>query len=205
MLIGSSAESAASKPLLQDGPTVRAALSASSHISYPFTDDVENLSAGFWTADSPWDRTTDDSHSANTSWTDSPSDFYGNSVDSSLTLASPIDLSSASTSSTLKFWHHYDLEPGFDFAKVEVSTSGASGPWTALATYSGSVTSPAASAASAKVAEDAADKWGPNIYPRRTLDSRTVEPGRIRWSVFGPRSFQDGHRCQRRQRRVVSG
>jgi hypothetical protein len=70
MLIGSNAESAASKPLLQDGPTVRAAVSASSHISYPFTDDVENLSAGFWTADSPWDRTTDDSHSANTSWTE---------------------------------------------------------------------------------------------------------------------------------------
>ncbi len=103
-------------------------------------DDAEGT--GVWTGDPTWAQTQDDAHSATTSWTDSPAGFYANDTNSSLTLASPLDLSSASAP-TLTFWHHYRFEPGFDFGYVEVSTAGVDGPWTTLATYSGTVTDPA--------------------------------------------------------------
>ncbi|MEK7353492.1 MAG: fibronectin type III domain-containing protein, partial [Chloroflexota bacterium] len=114
--------------------------------AYPFSDNVEDITANIWLADSPWSRTTTDSHSGNTSWTDSPGAYYGNNINVSLTLATPLDLSSA-TNPRLKFWHHYQLEPGFDFGYVEISTNGGAN-WTALASYSGTQTSPYSSSAS---------------------------------------------------------
>ena len=115
-------------------------MSATAHISVPFTDDVE-ADLGYWLADAPWATTTDDFNSASTSWTDSPAAYYANNLNVSLTLASPIDLTSASAPH-LKFWHHYRLESGFDFAFVEVATSSSAGPWSSLAAYSGSGSSP---------------------------------------------------------------
>ena len=112
----------------------------SAAVSFPLVDDVE-ADLGYWVADPPWERTTNDSKSPNMSWTDSPSGYYGNNKDVSLTLASPIDLSTP-TSPQLKFWHHYALENGFDFGYVEAATSTATGPWTRIAAYSGSATSP---------------------------------------------------------------
>ena len=96
--------------------------------------------ADFWTADSPWGRTNIDFKSPDKSWTDSPAAYYGNVVDVSLTLSSPINLT-GTTFPQLKFLHHYRFEAGFDFGYVEVSTSdGAS--WTRIASYSGSVANP---------------------------------------------------------------
>ena len=109
-------------------------------VAYPFVDDVEGAPGG-WVVNAPWARTTNDSHSPSTSWTDSPSAYYGNDVDASLTLSSAVNLSAA-TSPQLTFWHHYSLEAGFDFGYVQVATSTNSGPWTTIATYSGTVTSP---------------------------------------------------------------
>ena len=92
-------------------PTAVASVLPNSHINFPFADDVEDAAfgAGYWLADPPWSRTTNDSHSPTHSWTDSPSAYYDNNKDISLTLASSIDLSTT-TSPHLKFWHHYQLE-----------------------------------------------------------------------------------------------
>ena len=43
-----------------------AELEASSHISVPFTDDVEDAGANYWLADSPWARTNADSKAPTT-------------------------------------------------------------------------------------------------------------------------------------------
>lgn len=107
-------------------------------VSYPFSDDLEV--AGNWLADLPSKMTTADYHSATTSWTDSEGDFYGNNINVSLTLASPINLSSA-TNPQLKFWHHFQMEAGFDYGYVEISTDGGTN-WTTLASYSGTTSSP---------------------------------------------------------------
>ncbi|NOY69713.1 MAG: hypothetical protein GXP53_09560 [Deltaproteobacteria bacterium] len=86
-----------------------------------FADDMEGASN--WTADSPWATTTSDFHSSTTAWTDSPATYYGNDVNVSLTLTTPVDLSSA-TAPQLVFWHTYQLETTFDYGYVEVSTDG---------------------------------------------------------------------------------
>ena len=111
-------------------------------VGFPFLDDVEDANSGFWAADSPWGRTTSDSKSPSTSWTDSPDDYYGSTVDVSLTMATPINLSTTSPAPQLNFYHHYRLESGFDFGYVEVSTAGIDGPWAKIATYSGNVNAP---------------------------------------------------------------
>ena len=113
----------------------------SAAVNVPFIDDVETL--GHWVTDPPWERTTNDSVSPDHSWTDSPSAYYANDLDVSLTLASASAINlTTTTSPRLKFWHHYDLETGFDFGHVEVATSTNTGPWNRIASYSGTVTSP---------------------------------------------------------------
>lgn len=102
-------------------------------VSYPFQDDMEG--AVNWTGDAPWALTTEDVHSPTHSWTDSPGDYYANNVDVSLTLSSSIDLSGAENPQ-LKFWHKYQIELGYDFGYVEISTDGGSS-WVTLANYSG--------------------------------------------------------------------
>ncbi len=163
----------AATALILGGPNLSSpsSVSAVSHITVPFTDDVEVATADFWTADSPWARTNNDFNSPVNSWTDSPAAYYGNSVDVSLTLASPIDLS-ATASPQLKFWHHYRFERGFDFGYVEVSSSdGAS--WTIIATYSGSAVDPLA--AEAQAASSKSEESG-SPEPGSPLEAASVEP-----------------------------
>ncbi|MBM2825734.1 MAG: Bacillopeptidase, partial [Dehalococcoidales bacterium] len=110
-------------------------------VSYPFSDNVEDITANNWLADSPWSRTSIDSHSGNISWTDSPGDYYANNRDISLALATAISLSSA-TKPYLKFWHRYQLEAGFDYGYVELSTDGGNNWPNRLASYSGTMSTP---------------------------------------------------------------
>ena len=90
----------------------------SSRISYLspictiFTDNVENGNQG-WTAQSPWAMTTESSHSATHSWTESPGGNYGNNRNISLT-SQTFNLSGY-TGVSLDFWHTYDTEPDWDF------------------------------------------------------------------------------------------
>ena len=98
-----------------------------------FADDVEG--GVMWTADAPWAKTTAEFHSVSTAWTDSPGTYYAPLADLSLTLADPVDLSPA-TEPQLVFWHKYQIETGFDFGTVEISTDGGS-IWIPLHTATG--------------------------------------------------------------------
>ncbi|MEE4272621.1 MAG: hypothetical protein V2I67_13155, partial [Thermoanaerobaculales bacterium] len=102
---------------------------------YPFSDDFESGLAS-WDADAPWGTTTAFYASPVSSATDSPSTFYGTSVDAALSLATSLDLTAA-TAPVLRFYHRHQLEDGHDFGYVETSTDGGAS-WSApLATYTG--------------------------------------------------------------------
>jgi hypothetical protein len=91
---------------------------------------------GAWAVSGGWGTTAADAHSPARSATDSPGAFYANNADASLALAAPLDLSGLARPA-LRFYHRHAIEPGYDRARVEVSTdNGAS--WTELAAYTGS-------------------------------------------------------------------
>ena len=104
-------------------------------VGYPFADNFES-GLGNWTAEAPWGATTAYYSSPVYSATDSPSTYYGASVDASLTLGTSVDLSSA-TRPVLRFYHRYQIEDGYDFGYVEVSTDGGSNWAAPEATYTG--------------------------------------------------------------------
>ncbi|MBI5022016.1 MAG: immune inhibitor A [Ignavibacteriales bacterium] len=85
------------------------------------SDSAEN-GAGNWTTGSGWGLSTA-AHSPSNSFADSPSDYYTDLVDNSLTLASSIDISIAQKV-ILKFWCMWDIESDWDFATVEISSDG---------------------------------------------------------------------------------
>jgi hypothetical protein len=93
-----------------------------------FSDDFENGLAN-WTPTGAWGTTTSLSHSPSISLTDTPSGDY---VDYSTTSA---QLNGVWRATTLRFWHRYDTEATYDFARVQVSADG--GPWTTVASYDG--------------------------------------------------------------------
>jgi len=68
-----------------------------------------------------WGTTTGSSHSPSHSYTDSPSGSYGNSVNYWMR-TSTIDLSSAQQA-TLHYWTKWDIEAGWDYGLVEISTN----------------------------------------------------------------------------------
>jgi carboxypeptidase T len=95
-------------------------------------DNVENGNTG-WTATTPWGISNEAAHSPAHAWTDSPGGYYANNINVSLT--SPVlDLSGYSGVS-LSFWHTYDLEAGYDYARVEYSTDDGN-TWSEAAAYS---------------------------------------------------------------------
>jgi hypothetical protein len=96
-------------------------------------DDVEGGNIG-WTAQSPWAITTEASASPTHSWTDSPGGNYGNYLNVSLT--SPVLNLTGMTGTTLEFAHIYDLESGWDYGHVELSTNGGAS-WSTVTSYSG--------------------------------------------------------------------
>jgi hypothetical protein len=100
-----------------------------------FADDLES-GLGNWSADAPWGATTAFYASPVSSVTDSPSTFYGTNVDASLTMTVAANLSSA-TRPVLRFRHRHQLEDGYDFAYVEVSTNGGSTWSSPQATFTG--------------------------------------------------------------------
>ena len=93
-----------------------------------FADDMES-GPGAWVADSPWGQTTSESHSPNTSWTDSPGVNYANGINVSLT--SPTIATSYPT--VISFWHRRELRRN-DVAYVEVEADG-DGNWVTAQEY----------------------------------------------------------------------
>jgi hypothetical protein len=99
-----------------------------------FDDDMEG-GAGNWTPDAPWALTTAQSHSASHSWTDSPAGNYANNADVALTLNQPLNLTTVADPG-LAFWHQYNLERGYDYGLVEISTNGGIS-WTTELAFTG--------------------------------------------------------------------
>ena len=84
--------------------------------------------AANWTAGSPWGLTSSTSHSDGLCFTDSPAGNYANNADTSLTMTNLISLPAGATA--LSFWTHYNLESGYNYGSVQVSSNG--GPWTTI-------------------------------------------------------------------------
>jgi carboxypeptidase T len=91
-----------------------------------FADDA-SAGLGHWTSTGGWGIQT---VSGNPLFSDSPSGNYAANADTRLTLASALDLSGGAKA-FLEFTTQWDIEGGYDFGRVEVSTNGGSS-WTAL-------------------------------------------------------------------------
>jgi carboxypeptidase T len=91
-----------------------------------------------WTASGPWNITTTQFNSSPSSFTDSPGGSYGNNANTSMTLTTAVNVSSAPIV-YLSFWHRYATEPGYDFCLVEVSSNNGS-TWQQASSYNGSLT-----------------------------------------------------------------
>ena len=96
-------------------------------------DDVEGGING-WTAEGQWAITDEAAASPTHSWTDSPEGEYGNYWDYSL--VSPLLDFFEVAGVALEFSHIYDLESGYDYAYVEISTDGGA-TWSTTASYNG--------------------------------------------------------------------
>jgi hypothetical protein len=96
-------------------------------------DNVESGNLG-WTAQIPWAISSEASHSASHTWTDSPGGTYGDLVN--VSLVSPILNLSGYEDISLGFWHIYDTELGHDYGYVEYSIDDGDN-WVQVAAYSG--------------------------------------------------------------------
>jgi len=81
-------------------------------------DDVEELMRG-WIAEGTWARSNEQSHSPSYAWSDSPGGDYANNTE--VSLISPVITVDDLLTKELSFYHHYDLEYGFDYGYVELS------------------------------------------------------------------------------------
>jgi WD40 repeat protein len=83
-----------------------------------FFDDVEEPVQG-WIAEGSWARTTEQAHSPSYAWSDSPGGDYANNANAAL--ISPLLYVDDLITKELSFYHHYELEYGFDYGYVEIS------------------------------------------------------------------------------------
>lgn len=101
-------------------------------IALPLTIDFEN-GAPYWNFDGTWGVSASSSHSPTHSISESPTGQYQNSIEIYATLNS-VNLQGF-TSASLSFWTKYDLESGYDYMWLEISTNGSN--WTEIAEYNG--------------------------------------------------------------------
>jgi uncharacterized repeat protein (TIGR01451 family) len=94
-------------------------------------DSAEN-GIGNWTTQGSWAVNASQYHSPTHSFAYAP---YGNNINYSLTLTNPINMSSAPVC-YLNFWNRYDVENGYDFGYVEISSDNGSS-WQTISTYTG--------------------------------------------------------------------
>ncbi len=97
-----------------------------------FFDDFERGITN-WATTGQWGLTGSSYHSANNSLTDTPGGDYSDQSTTSATLNGTYQASS------LSFWHHFDIEDGYDYGRVQVSANG--GGWITLASYDGTQSS----------------------------------------------------------------
>ncbi|MGQ9828818.1 MAG: VWA domain-containing protein, partial [Roseiflexus sp.] len=102
--------------------------------SMVFSDTMES-GTGKWTPDPPWGLTSV-AYRGSAAWTDSPAGNYANNVNSALAITDPVAIPVLLSAPALSFWHRYDIENGFDYGRVEVSTDNGA-TWQSLAAYTG--------------------------------------------------------------------
>lgn len=95
-------------------------------------EDAETEETG-WTAQAPWAITDELAASPTHSWTDSPGGDYDDSTNAAL-ISPPLDLGGL-IEIELEFFHRVDVEAGFDFALIEISTDDGA-TWSEAASYS---------------------------------------------------------------------
>ncbi|MCX8173684.1 MAG: M14 family zinc carboxypeptidase [Thermoplasmata archaeon] len=106
--------------------------------TYVLLNETFESGTGSWTLQSPWGLTTT-AHTGTYALTDSPSGNYQNSVNISATYNGFISIPSGAVVANFSFWHRRNLENGYDYGYVEVSTDGST--WQTLAKYTGNLTS----------------------------------------------------------------
>jgi len=97
------------------------------------TEDVETGAPG-WTAEPTWTVSSESYHSPTHAWNDSPGTTYTNNKNSSL-ISPGMNLSGLSDP-TVKFWQQYDVEDGYDYARVEISLDGGT-TWSLVKAFTG--------------------------------------------------------------------
>lgn len=105
--------------------------------SVVLNDPASNFSNWVRSTGGTWDVTTTQSYSPPSSFTDSPGGNYGNNVDNSMILASPIDASSVPVLN-LSFYHKYATEANYDFCIVEASNNNGT-TWQPVVSYNGTL------------------------------------------------------------------
>lgn len=101
-------------------------------IGLPLLIDFES-GAPYWDFEDTWGVSTSASHSPSHSISESPTGEYGNNKVIYATLNS-INLEGY-TEASLSFWTKYDLESGYDYMWLEISTNGSN--WTELDEFNG--------------------------------------------------------------------
>src|SRR5690606_1186448 len=96
---------------------------------YVFVDTTNNPTE-LWTITSnptnpKWEATTTSFYSAPTSYTDSKSGNYSNNATVTMTMTNPVDLSPYQNP-VLRFYTKYDIEAGWDYGQVKISTNNGS-------------------------------------------------------------------------------
>jgi len=90
-------------------------------IALPFYDDFET-GAPYWIMEDSWGLQEGIYHSSTNSLTESPDGEYEANLDISTTLRA-LDFTEAS-SAQISFWTRYNIEGGYDYMYLEVSTNG---------------------------------------------------------------------------------
>ncbi len=98
-------------------------------LEFVFTDTTNNI-LDLWNVTSTpanphWEATTLSYYSTPNSYTDSKNGDYSSDATVTMTLANSIDLSSFQNP-VLKFWTKYDIESGWDYGQVKISTNNGS-------------------------------------------------------------------------------
>jgi len=91
-----------------------------------FSDAANSLTN--WTVSQTWNTTSSAYYSPSSSITDSPGGNYSNNIDKSITMSSGVNLTNA-VAATLSFYGKWEIEAGYDYVQLEISTNGGSS-WT---------------------------------------------------------------------------
>lgn len=118
----------------ESGPSNTVTVIPMPPISLPFFDDFET-GAPYWSMDETWGLQNGTYYSSFYALTESPSGDYTANLEISTTL-STLNFTGA-VSATLSFWTRYNIEQGYDYMYLEISTNGTD--WDELDSFTGTM------------------------------------------------------------------